>query len=284
MKLGELLSRARHALFSRLLRKRSAKVGFAIILAFILMMIIGPFFVQSPTATSSLQHSPPSYSHPFGTDWLGHDVLSEVVWGAFPSLSVSIAAATGAVVLGLLVGVFAGYFSKLEGLLTGTADVVLTFPALPLLVLLGSLFPVTNVLIASILILVLWPPVARSIRSQVLSVKQMPYIEAAKTSGMKNRQIILRAIIPEVIPLAIAYFVLLVAAAVVLVSALEFLGVGNPNIVSWGSMLYYAQIFAFYNGDWWWILAPGLSITLVATGFALLGFSVEEVMNPRLRV
>ena len=89
---------------------------------------------------------------------------------------------------------------------------------------------------------------------------------------------------PEVAPIAIAYFVLTVATGIVLVSALQFLGVGNPDLISWGSMLYWAQQFAFYYGDWWWILAPGLSISLVATGFALIGFSLEEVANPRLRV
>ena len=100
---------------------------------------------------------------------------------------------------------------------------------------------------------------------------------------MSDFQIIRKIMIPEVTSLAIAYFVLTVSAAVVLVTALQFLGVGNPTEVSWGSMLYWAQQFAFYAGDWWWILAPGVSITLVALAFALIGFSVEEVMNPRLR-
>jgi peptide/nickel transport system permease protein len=143
---------------------------------------------------------------------------------------------------------------------------------------------VTDTLIIVILIVVLWPAIGRAIRSQVLSVKERPYVESGKLSGMSDFEIIRRVIIPEVAPIAIAYFVLTVAAAIVLVTALEFLGVGNPNIVSWGSMLYWAQNFAFYRGDWWWILAPGISVTLVATGFALIGFSVEEVMNPRLRV
>jgi peptide/nickel transport system permease protein len=100
---------------------------------------------------------------------------------------------------------------------------------------------------------------------------------------MSNFQIIARIIIPEIASLAIAYFVLTVAAAIVLVTALQFLGVGNPNIVSWGSMLYWAQQFAFYAGDWWWIIAPGAAISVVAMAFALVGFSIEEVMNPRLR-
>jgi peptide/nickel transport system permease protein len=206
-----------------------------------------------------------------------------MIYGAYPSMIVGLVASIGAVVIGLMIGVLAGYFNRLEGFLTGTADVILTFPPLPLLILFGSLFPVSNAFIILILTIVLWPSIARAIRSQVLSIKAKPYIESARISGMKDGEIIWRTIIPEVSPIAIAYFVLTVALSIVLVTALEFLGVGNPNNVSWGSILYWAQQFAFYRGDWWWILAPGLTITSVAMGFALIGFSIEEVMNPRLR-
>jgi peptide/nickel transport system permease protein len=248
------------------------------------MIFIGPFVVTiNPYATSAAIDNSPSASHLFGTDYLGHDIFSQTVWGAYPSMIVGIIAATGSVFLGLFVGVLAGYFGKLEGVLTGTADVILTFPPLPLMILLGSLFIPTNALIIMILIVVLWPAIARAIRSQVLSVKERPYIESARLSGMKDFEIIRRVVIPEVAPIAIAYFVLTIAAAIVLVTALEFLGVGNPDIVSWGSMLYWAQQFAFFRGDWWWIVAPGLSISLLASGFALIGFSVEEILNPRLR-
>lgn len=273
-----------HSLSSSLLRTKAAKLGAIIITTFFVVMIIGPYLTPySPTQTSADINTRPSYAHPFGTDYLGHDVLTQAIYGAYPSMLVGILAASGAVIIGLTVGVMAGYFRRLEGILTGTADVVLTFPPLPLMVLLGSLYPATTTLITLILIVVLWPVSARSIRSQVLSLRERPYVDAARTSGMSDLEIIRRIIIPEIASLAIAYFVLTVAAGIVLVTALQFLGVGNPNEVSWGSMLYWAQQFAFYAGDWWWILAPGLSITIVATAFALLGFSVEETMNPRLR-
>jgi peptide/nickel transport system permease protein len=267
-----------------MMRRRLAKIGAGIIIAFVIFIIIGPLITPySPTALSSAHNKPPSLAHPLGTDFLGHDVLSQVVYGAYPSMLVGILAAFGAVVIGVTVGMLAGYYRSFEGILTGTADVLLTFPPLPLMILLGSLYPATELLIIVILVLVLWPVVARAIRSQVLSLKERPFVESARTSGMGDTEIILKEIFPEVVPLAIAYFVLTVSAAIVLVTALQFLGVGNPNDVSWGSILYWAQQFAFYSGDWWWILAPGFSITIVATAFALLGFSVEEVMNPRLR-
>ena len=257
----------------------------SIILAFVILIIIGPFLTPyAPTQTSSSKNSPPSFAHPFGTDYLGHDVLSQVIYGAYPSMIIGVLGATGSVLVGLTVGVMAGYFRKLEGVLTGTADVVLTFPPLPLMILLGSLYPATTSLIILILIIVLWPVSARSIPFPSTFHKGKALCQILqKLVGWAILEIVRRVIIPEVASLAIAYFVLTVAAAIVLVTALQFLGVGNPDVVSWGSILYWAQQFAFYNGDWWWILAPGLSITLVATAFALVGFSVEEIMNPRLR-
>lgn len=281
-------SNVRSFVFDTILRKPSAKVGASIIIAILVLVLIGPFIIPfRPNVPSGDTDSPPNLTHLFGTDYLGEDVLSQVVWGAYPSMMVAVLAATGSVVLGVLVGVMAvmaGYWRKLEGALAGIADVILTFPPLPLMILLGSLFRVTDALIITVLIVVLWPAIARAIRSQVLSIKERPYVESAKLSGMRDSEIIARVIIPEIAPIAIAYFVLTVAGAIVLVTGLEYLGVGNPSIVSWGSMLFWAQQFAFYRGDWWCILSPGLMITLVATGFALIGFSVEEIMNPRLRV
>jgi peptide/nickel transport system permease protein len=267
-------------------RKRSSKVGAGMIIFIFLLVVIGTLTIPyAPNKISGPINSPPNSQHIMGTDYLGQDVASQVVWGAFPSMLVSFASSLAAALIGLLVGALGGYYRRLEGFFTGTADVIMTFPAFPLMVLLGLLFyPTTDFTIAIILIIVLWPPVSRAIRSQVLSVKERPFVQAAKISGMGNLEILFRVIIPEITPIAIAYFVLTLSVSLVFVTGLEFLGVGNPEVVSWGSILYWAQQFAFYNGDWWWILAPGLLITVFATAFALIGFSIEEVMNPRLKV
>jgi len=265
-------------------KSKTSTAGTIIIICFILLMTVGPFVTRyGPYQTGPDQYAPPSWRHVLGTDYLGHDVLSQVIYGSYISMGVAILAAAGSAVIGLVAGVVAGYFKSMELPLAGLGDVLLTFPPLPLMILVGELYPGTATTITIILIMVLWPVVARAVRSQVLSLKERPYIEAARTTGMTNFQIVRRMIVPEVTSLAIAYFVLTISAAVVLVTALQFLGVGNPNEVSWGSTLFWAQQFAFYNGAWWWILAPGLSITLLALAFALLGFSVEETMNPRLR-
>jgi peptide/nickel transport system permease protein len=268
----------------KIIGKRSGKIGAAILIVMLSFILLGTFTIPySPTESSGPNFSPPSAAHLFGTDYIGRDVASMIIWGAYPSMFVSILASLGAVLIGLVVGVFSGYYRRAEAILTGSADIVMTFPAFPLMILLGMLYTPTNTIITLILIIVLWAPVSRAIRSQVLSVKERPFVEAAIVSGRKNLEIIARVIIPEVATIAIAYFVLMLSVSLVFVTGLEFLGVGNIEVISWGTILYWAQQFAFYNGAWWWILAPGLFITLFATGFALLGFSVEEVMNPRLR-
>lgn len=263
---------------------RTAQVGIAIILGMLIFILVGPFFVPySPTAVSSDLNSPPSYAHPFGTDFQGHDILSQTIFGAYPSMLIALLASIGGAISGLFVGVIGGYFSKAEAALSGAVDVILTFPPLPLLILIGLLYPNLGTVVVLALIFILWAPVARAIRAQVMSIKERPYVDAAKSSGMGSLSIVTKIVIPDVASIAFAYFVLDVAVAVVLITALEFLGIGNPNDVSWGSMFFWADQFAFPAGDWWWILAPGVSITLVAVGFALIGFSIEEVMNPRLR-
>jgi peptide/nickel transport system permease protein len=279
-----LVARVGEVIFTVLLKKNRSRVGIAILLAYVVLIVLVPHFIPySPYDSTGLPNRPPSSAHPFGTDSLGRDVLIETITGAYSSIPIGIFTAIGAVLLGFVVGIFAGYYNRLEGPFTGVADTVMTFPPLPLMLLLGSLFPPTDLLLTVIMIVVLWPPIARSIRSQILSLRSMPFVDAAKTSGLTDFQIIRKVLVPQVASIAFAYFVLTVALSIVLVSALQFLGVGNPDIISWGSMLYFAQQFAFYSGDWWWILAPGLSITAVAMGLALIGFSFEETMNPRLR-
>jgi peptide/nickel transport system permease protein len=274
------------SIYSKILRTKASKVGVAIVVGMFLAVLLGPFFVHySPyTVNYAQENMPPTAAHPFGTDYRGRDILSQVIYGAYPSLIVGFLAATGAVLLGFFAGVIAGYYRKLEAPVSGATDVILSFPNLPLLIVIGSLFLVTNQLLIGALILVLWAPAARAVRAQVQTSKKLGYVEASKMSGMSDFQIVLRIIIPEVASIAIAYFILLLSVSIILITSLEFLGVGNPEIVSWGSILYWAQQYGFLFGDWWWVLAPGLSITLVATGFALIGFSFEEVLNPRLRV
>lgn len=265
-------------------KKKTSKIGTVLLAAFLLLVFIGPFLIPyQPNQYTPDRFSPPTLTHPLGTDNLGHDILSQVVYGAYPSLIVSLLSAIGGALIGLFAGVIGGYYNKAEGVVSGAADVIVTFPPLPLLILVGLINSELGYLIIVALIAVLWAPVGRAVRSQVLSVRRRPFVDAAKASGMSDFKIVTRIMIPETASIAFAYFVLDTAVAIIIVTALEFLGVGNPNSVSWGSMFYWAEQFAFAAGAWWWVLAPGLSITLVALSLALIGFSIEEALNPRLR-
>jgi peptide/nickel transport system permease protein len=271
-------------LFRRALDSKQSKVGAVIIFVVVLFVFIGTIAEPySPYATSSVTNAPPSLQHPFGTDYIGHDLMSQIIFGAYPSLLVSLFAAFGATGLGVVAGILAGYFGKLDFFIAGGGDVILTFPALALLIMIGMLLPFSNTLLIILLIMVLWPAVSRSVRPQVLSVKQLPYVEASKMAGLGDWGILWRIIAPEVAAIGIAYFVINSSLGIVFTTVLELLGIGNPNIVTWGSILYWGQQYAYVLGDWWWIFFPGLIITLVVVAFALLGFSVEEIFDPRLR-
>jgi peptide/nickel transport system permease protein len=269
---------------SKVLRGKAAKFGAGLIVLIMGFILLGPLFIHSPPgAVSGPPNHPPSFNHPFGTDYQGHDVMSQVVFGAYPTLIWGVLAAVGATVLGFAAGIFGGYYGRLEMIVSGATDVVLSFPSLVLLITVGAIFEASDQLVAVTLVLILWATGARAIRAQVSSVKNVAYVDAARTSGLSDWEIVWKIIAPEVGAIAIAYLVLIVSVSIVLAAGVEFLGVGNLSEISWGSMLYFAQQYGFFAGDWWWVLAPGLLLALTATGFALIGFSFEEILNPRLR-
>jgi peptide/nickel transport system permease protein len=263
-------------------RSNVSKVGVIIIMVVIGFILLATPFVHSPNAIT-VRNSPPSLSHPFGTDFHGRDLLSQVVWGAYPSLFVALLSAFATTILGFLIGAFAGYFSKPNAILGGATDVFMALPALPAMVLIGSAFIPSNFLIAFLLTAFLWPPLARGIRAQVMSVKRLAYVDSARIAGLSEIRVLWKIILPEVAPIGMAYFIINISLGVVIATALEFVGIGSPLNVNWGSILYWAEGYAFALGDWWWVLAPGIIITLVAVSFALIGFSLEEAVNPRLR-
>jgi peptide/nickel transport system permease protein len=197
---------------------------------------------------------------------------------------IGLAAATTATLIGYVLGLLAGFYKRLESLISVTTDVILCIPGLILLVLLGSMFIASDQLIVAGLILILWPTCARAVRSQVAALKRMEYVEAGRTSGLSNWQILWRLIAPEVGPIAFSFLVLNVSFAIIIATSVEFLGIGNVTTVSWGSILFFAQNYGFFAGDWWWVVAPGAMIALTTSAFALIGFGAEELMNPRLRV
>lgn len=228
---------------------------------------------------------PPGGGHLLGTNDVGQDLLSELIFGARVSLLVGVTAASVALLIGAAVGILAGYYPRrLGAFLMRTVDLVLILPFLPLLIVLAAYLGrslVNTILVIGALI---WAAPARIIRSQVLSLRSREYVLAARSMGAPDRWIIFRHVVPRTALLATGSFVRAVAGAILLEASLSFLGLGDPIQKSWGSILFWAQARgAFLTPAWkWWVLPPGLLIMAASLGFALIAFSLEERINPRL--
>ncbi len=222
----------------------------------------------------------------FGTDDAGHDIFTQVVYGARLSLEVGLVATGIGIGLGLLIGLMAGYLGKIvDEVLMRTTDMLLVIPFLPLLIVLVATIGPSLIYIILLIGFFSWMGFARVIRSQVLSLRERPFIEAAKASGAGTGYITVRHIFPNIVSLTYVNLALTVPASIVTEAALSFLGLGDPTVITWGSMLGAANSVGatVSNLAWWWILPPGLSIALISLAFILLGYAMDELFNPRLR-
>ncbi len=261
--------------------------GLALLGAIVLMAVFAPQLAPyDPTKLTGKPFEAPSSAHWLGTNDIGQDIFSELIHGARVSLVIGVLAAAIAMLIGTVVGLVAGYYrGPLGAGLMRVVDVVLVIPFLPLMVLLAAYLgqSIWNLII--VIGLLIWARPARVIRSQVLSLSERDYVLASRVIGAKDSRILTRAILPGVLSLALAQFVLAASGTILLEASLSFLGLGDPTQKSWGTILFYAQARnAFLSGAWlWWVVPTGLMITLTVVGFALLGFAMEEALNPRLK-
>jgi peptide/nickel transport system permease protein len=283
--------------FKLLVQRRSGLVGLAILVIFTLIAIFGPWLApQDPNATTSFSGrilGEPTSQYWLGTDDNGRDVLSQLLLGARISMIVGFSAAVVSAVIGALIGITAGYFGGwVDRILTAIDDWFLVIPFLPLAIVLATLLgdSANSLPFGRVMILVLvigltgWAGTSRIIRSQVLSVKERMFIERAKALGSSTWWIVRKQILPNVLPLIFANTVLIIAVSILAESTLSFLGLGDPTRASWGQMLNAAsESGALAQGAWWFFLPPGICIVLVVVAFTMVGYAIEEIVNPKLR-
>ncbi len=261
-------------------------VGAALLLTVLAMAFLAPILSgHDPQVTSGRPFEAPGAGHLLGTDDIGRDIAAQLFYGARISLAIGLFSAIGAILLGLIVALIAGYWQGVtERVLMRLVDLTLAFPFLPLVIVLAAFLG--RGLLVTVLVIgaVLWARPARVLRAQVLKVREFQHVAAARAMGAHPAYVMLRHVLPRILPLAVAQFVRSANVAVLLEASLAFLGLGDLTQDSWGTMLYYASSHsAILTGTWlWWILPPGLLLAVTILGLALVGYRLEEWADPRL--
>jgi ABC-type dipeptide/oligopeptide/nickel transport system permease subunit len=223
-----------------------------------------------------------------GTNSAGQDIWSQVAYGSRISLLVGLSSAGIGISLGLLVGMMAGFLGRVvDEVLMRFTDMMLVIPGLPLLIVLVAILGQRLINLIIIIGFLGWMGFARIVRSQVLSLRERPYVEAAKASGAGSGRIMYRHIFPNIVSLTYVNLALAVPGAILTEAALAFLGLSDPGVVSWGNMfsdvVQNHGLNQFHPPPWWWLIPPGIAIALISLSFVLLGYALDEIFNPKLR-
>jgi peptide/nickel transport system permease protein len=262
-------------------------VGFGILGLFLLMAVGTAWYPYEVTQTAGAPLEPPSLAHPLGTTAVGFDVLSHLLAGARVSLTVAVISGSVSVLLGLVIGMAAGWNGggRLDTALMGVVDVILVLPRIPLLVVVGVFVGPGLVAISLIMAAVFWPGTARVVRSQVLSLRRRTHLLAARGFGGGGLHALRRHVVPEITLLLVASFIGAAGRAVTFEAGLAFLGLGSPSRASWGSMLDRATSFGglFFSAAWaWWLLPAVMALVLFLVSLALIGMAAERYLHPRV--
>jgi peptide/nickel transport system permease protein len=267
----------------RFRRNRGAVLGLGIVLLFVAVAIVGPaIYAIDPFDMIGRPNQLPSQRFPLGTDVSGRDILAGLLHGARVSLLIGLSASLAATAIGLLVGGLSGYYGGwLDIVLMRTTDFFLTIPSFVLAVVIVAIFQPSIFTITAAIAIVSWPSVARLARAEFAAQKARDYVEACRAMGMHSSEIMVRQILPNALPPVIVVSSLMVATAILTESGLSFLGLGDPNIMSWGYMIGVGR--TVLRSAWWVSAIPGVTILVTVLAVNLVGEGLNEALNPRMR-
>ncbi|MEE9453864.1 MAG: ABC transporter permease [Paracoccaceae bacterium] len=272
---------------SGLLTNKKGLAGAIIMTAIILCALFAPLIVNhNPFRIAGSPHIRPGAEHYMGTTRLGRDVFSQLIYGARTSLTVGFIAGIASTVIGLIVGISAGYFrGKVDEVLTFFVNVVLVMPALPLIIVFAAYIEkATPMLIGFVLAVTGWGWAARTIRTQTLAIRSKEFVLAAELGGEKKWRIIIMEIFPNMLSFIVGGFVLATIYAILAEAGLEFIGLGDPSAVTWGTMLFWAQRSqALLTGGWWEVWPECIAIMVTGAALVMINFAVDEITNPQLK-
>ncbi|GAA2710806.1 ABC transporter permease [Actinoplanes palleronii] len=272
----------------RRIRLSNTKLATGLVIggAIVLFGLIGPFVTQDPRLVNDIGLSAPSADHWLGTTQTGQDVLAQLAYGTRGSLTV------GAVV-GVLTLLLSGFFGVVGAYAGGWVDelfslftnIMLVIPGLPLVIVISSYVPDKSIWLVSIVLAITsWAASALVLRGYTLSLRNRDYVLASRVAGEKRWRILTVEILPNLIPLLASQVVFAVIFAILGEAGLSYLGLGASGSFTWGTILYYAQNgLALRLGAWWWFVPPGLMLALFGAALSLINFSIDEIINPKLR-
>ncbi|BCJ46685.1 hypothetical protein GCM10010168_37930 [Actinoplanes ianthinogenes] len=254
--------------------------------AIVLFGVLGPLFCQDPSLVNDIGLTPPSAEHWLGTTQTGQDVLAQLAHGTRGSLTVGLVVGVLTLLLSAFFGVVGtyagGWIDEAFSLFT---NVALVIPGLPLVIVISSYVPDKSIWLVSIVLAITsWAGSARVLRGYTLSLRNRDYVLASQVAGEKRWRILTVEILPNLIPLLASQVVFAVIFAILGEAGLSYLGLGASGSFTWGTMLYYAQNgLALRLGAWWWFVPPGLMLALFGAALSLINFSIDEIINPKLR-
>ncbi|ODT26729.1 MAG: peptide ABC transporter permease [Kaistia sp. SCN 65-12] len=269
------------------LRNKKAVVGLAIVLAYVAIAVAAPWITEhAPIQRVGRPHQPPSMDNLLGTTRMGRDVFTQLIWGTRTSLFVGFLAGLIVTVIGVALGITAGYLGGwVDEVINFFTNIALVIPQLPLLLVIAAFVGQASPMVIALIIgLTSWAWGARVTRAQTMSLRKREFIEASELAGEPAWRMIAVELLPNLLSIIGFNFIGSVIYTIITEATLEFLGLGDPNAVSWGTMLYNAQTSsAIMIGAWWEVAAPASFIAVIGIGLSLINFAIDEISNPRLR-